>query len=136
MPVMMPRVMRAVPGHVVAAGHAAAAAGSGATLRAPLAVTGLHAGLDFGAVGDELAAQSHRVRRAGLLNVRGLGTGRSGRADKNNHRQRQPAHKTHTAHELFLLRLQCPRGKLAAVAGAVDGLDKVDCFWPPHARGK
>ena len=56
MPAMVPRVMGAVPIDAVAARHAVAAGGGGATLGAPFAVTGLHAGLDLGAVRDELSA--------------------------------------------------------------------------------
>ena len=81
MPAMVPRVMGAVPVDAMAARDAVAAAGGGATLGAPFAVTGLHAGLDPGAIRNELSAQPHGVRRAGLLNVRSLGGGRPGGAD-------------------------------------------------------
>ena len=108
MPVVVPRVMGAVPGGAVTARLMPAAERSGATLRAPFAPMDLHAGLDLGAVGDECPAQPHGVWRASLLNVRGLGPGHAGRTDKNEDRQRQPIHKTHTAHELFLLRLHVP----------------------------
>ena len=124
MPVMVARVMRAVPIDTVAARHAAPAAGGGATFRAPLAAMDLHAGFHLGAVRDVLPAQPHGIRRTGLLNVLALGAGRTGRAEKNEDRQRQSAHKTHAAHKLFLLRLRCPRAKLAALAGAVDGLGR------------
>jgi hypothetical protein len=132
-PVVVPVVMMlgvmipVVPIDVVTARHTAAfwppsAAGSKTAGLAPLAVMRLHAGGHFIAVGNELTAEPHRVRRAGLLNIRRLGAGRTSQADKNNDRQRQPAHKTHAAHELFLLRLRCPRRlKLTAVADAVDG---------------
>ena len=53
---VMPRMMGAVPGRVVAARDAMSGAGGGATLGAPLAAMRRHAGLDPGAVRDELAA--------------------------------------------------------------------------------
>ena len=124
MPVVVPRVMSAVPSDAVTARDAVSGAGGGATLRAPLAAMRRHAGFDPGAVRDELAAEPHRVRRAGLLNVRRLSGGHSSRTGKNKGRQGQPAHKTHAAHELFLLRLRCRRAKLAGVAGAVDPLTR------------
>jgi len=124
MPVMVPRMTGVMPGGAVTARDAMAGAGGGAALRAPLAAMRRHAGFDPGAVRDELAAEPHRVRRAGLLNVRRLGGGHSSRTGKNKDRQGQPVHKTHAAHELFLLRLRCPHAKLAGVAGVVDPLTR------------
>jgi hypothetical protein len=102
MPVVMPVVMiHVVPINVVAARHAAAAGGGEPAGLAPLPPMRLHAGFDLGTVRDELSAQPHRIRRASLLSVLGLGAGRAGHAEKDKDRQRQPEYKTHTAHGAF-----------------------------------
>jgi hypothetical protein len=97
----------------------------GAAFRADLGVFSVHASRDFCFVWDEFGAQSHRIRRAGLADVRRdrLGIGPMQAADqKRANRQRQAADQSNGSHVHFPQTSEDFRfgAKLAAGNSAVD----------------
>jgi hypothetical protein len=100
-------VMPAAPIMVVAAAHCDAA--SFAELRRLC----VHAGRDFGYIGNDVGAKPHRIGRAGLLLVRSaLRNGAVKMTNNCTGQQCQPAERTNNSHNHFpsLRDLHSPRG--------------------------